>query len=115
MTDAMRDAELLASEIVESKGGGLPGAVALARYQATRDRLSGELFAATEAVARYDWDMEAVQTLLRRVSSAMSDEVDYLQALPDRRIGTAIRGIRGIPGISGIPASVLADSGPRAS
>ncbi len=103
MTDAMRDAELLADEILESKGGVLPEAVALARYQATRDRLSGELFAATEDVARYDWDMEAVQTLLRRVSSAMSDEVDHLQTLPDRPFG------------SGIPASVLADSGPRAS
>jgi len=103
MTDALRDAELLAMEILESKGGALPEAVAFARYQATRDRLSGELLAATEEVAAYDWDMDCVQTLLRRVSSAMSDEVDYLQTLPDRRIG------------QGIPVCVPADSGPRAS
>ena len=106
MTDAMRDAELLAGEILEATGGRLPEAVALARYQATRDRLSGEFFATTEDVARYDWDVDGVQTLLRRVSSAMSDEVDYVQALPDRRIA---------PILKGIPASVLADSGPRAS
>ena len=103
MTDAMRDAELLAGEILESNAGGLPEAVALARYQTTRDRLSSEFFAVTEDVARYDWDMDGVQTLLRRVSSAMSDEVDYLQALPDRRIGP------------GVPAPVLADSRRRAS
>ena len=102
-TDAMRDAELLAGEILKSQAGGLPEAVALARYQATRERLSSEFFAATEGVARYDWDVDGVQTLLRRVSSAMSDEVDYLQALQDRRIGP------------GIPASVPADNAPRAS
>ncbi len=98
-TDAMRDAELLAGEILKSQAGGLPEAVALARYQATRERLSSEFFAATKGVARYDWDVDGVQTLLRRVSSAMSDEVDYLQTLPDRRIGP------------GIPA----DNRPRAS
>ena len=103
ITDALRDAELLAGEIVESKAGVLPEPVALARYQATRDRLSGALSAATEEVAAYDWDVERAQTLLRRVSSAMSDEVDYLQLLPKS------------PDSAGRPARVTADSGPRAS
>ena len=49
-------------------------------------RLSRRLFAATEAVASYDWDTERVQALLRQVSSAMSDEVEYLQAR-DHRLG----------------------------
>ncbi len=99
MTDAMRDAELLAEAILASNAGALPQAIALARYQATRDRLSADLFAATERVAAYDWDIDAVQALLRRVSSAMSDEVDYLESLPDRQVG------RGFPGY------VAADSG----
>ena len=86
MTDALRDAELLAGAIIESTAGGLPETVALARYQATRDRLSSRLFAATEDVAAYNWTIDRVQTLLRRVSSAMSDEVDHLQTLPDRPI-----------------------------
>jgi hypothetical protein len=65
--------------------GGSAEAVALADYQATRDRLSSHLFQVTEEVATYDWDTDRVQTLLRRVSSAMSDEVDHLQARPPRR------------------------------
>jgi len=80
MTDALRDAELLTDEILEALAGGTPEAVALCRYQATRDRLSAELVAATEAVAGYDWDTARVQALLRRVSSAMSDELDLMQA-----------------------------------
>ena len=85
MTDALRDAELLAGEIHEALTGVVPEAVALARYQATRDRLSSRLYQATEAVASYAWDLEEVRGLLRQVSSAMSDEVDFLQSLPDRR------------------------------
>jgi flavin-dependent dehydrogenase len=85
MTDAMRDAELFADAILDATGG-LPEAVALARYQAIRGRLSSRLLAATEDVAAYDWTIERVQTLLRRVSSAMGDEVKHLQARPDRAL-----------------------------
>ena len=85
MTDAMRDAELFADSILDATGG-LPEAVALARYQAIRGRLSSRLLAATEDVAAYDWTIERVQTLLRRVSSAMGDEVKHLQARPDRAL-----------------------------
>jgi hypothetical protein len=35
-------------------------------------------------VAGYDWDCARARELLRSVSAAMSDEVDHLQALPDR-------------------------------
>jgi flavin-dependent dehydrogenase len=87
MTDALRDAELLTNEILETLTGVVPEAVALARYQATRERLSSRLFDATEAVASYTWDLPQLRALLRQVSSAMSDEVDHLQSLPDRRIG----------------------------
>ena len=91
MTDALRDAELLADAVLEAAAGGAPEAVALARYQATRDRLSGELFAATEAIAAYDWDVDRVQRLLRQVSAAMSDEVEHLQARPDRVVSKGFR------------------------
>jgi 2-polyprenyl-6-methoxyphenol hydroxylase-like FAD-dependent oxidoreductase len=90
ITDALRDAELLADELLELLVGLTPEAVALARYQATRDRLSRRLFEATEAVASYDWNLQDVRALLRPVSSAMSDEVDHLSALPERRT-TAVR------------------------
>jgi flavin-dependent dehydrogenase len=84
ITDALRDAELLADEVLEALAGLTPEAVALARYQATRDRLSSRLFDATERVASYSWDLHDVRRLLRQVSAAMNDEVDHLGALPDR-------------------------------
>jgi flavin-dependent dehydrogenase len=82
MTDGMRDAELLSSALVAALDGHRE-AEALAEYEATRDRLSAQLWATTEAVAAYAWDIPEIQRLLRQVSSAMSDEVDHLQALPD--------------------------------
>jgi len=90
MTDALRDAELLAEQVVAVLGHGKPEAQALRRYQATRDELSNRLFDATAALAAYDWDMDRVQDLLRRLSSAMSDEVDHLQNRPDLPIGTGL-------------------------
>ena len=89
MTDALRDAELLSDRILDVLGGA-PEGVALPAYQRTRDRLSASLFDATEQVARYDWDCVQARALLRTVSSAMSDEVDHLQALPDRRVDPGI-------------------------
>ena len=90
MTDALRDAELVTDEIVEALAGGTSEAFALGRYQATRDRLSRGLLDATEEVAGYAWDTAAVQALLRRVSSAMSDELEHLQALPRHDVGAGI-------------------------
>ena len=88
ITDALRDAELLADgPCTRCSADGVPECVALSRYQRTRDRLSAWLFEVTEAVAGYDWDTERIRHLLRQVSAAMSDEVEHLQALPDRRIG----------------------------
>jgi len=78
ITDALRDAELL-SDAVLAAGGDSPGE-ALAHYQDTRDRLSRDLVEVTESVCRYDWDGDRIRTLLRRVSSSMSDEMDHLSA-----------------------------------
>lgn len=81
ITDALRDAELLAGQVLASRSAEVPEGVALARYQATRDRLSRELFATTERVAAYDWDGDGIRSLLRRLSSAMGDEVEHLESL----------------------------------
>jgi flavin-dependent dehydrogenase len=93
MTDALRDAELLADAIIETVQGGVPEAVAMMRYQQLRDRLSSALFEVTEAVAAYDWDTETIQALLRGVSAAMSDEVDHLMARPNRPESAVVREI----------------------
>ena len=94
MTDALRDAELLADQILEATGGLTPQSIALARYQAARDQLSSRLFEDTEAVAAYDWDLVRVRSLLRSLSAAMSDELDYLRMLPDRS-PSAITAVKG--------------------
>ena len=83
MTDALRDAELLA-DAVQATLSGSAEATVLAEYEYTRDRLSDEMFDVTEAVAAYDWELDRVRHLLREVSSAMGDEVDHLQSLPRR-------------------------------
>ena len=81
ITDALRDAELLSEAVLADHVDGSPeDEVALAHYQDTRDRLSRAFVEVTESVCRYDWDGDRIRTLLRRVSSAMSDEMDHLSA-----------------------------------
>ena len=55
---------------------------ALTDYHRTRDEVSQQLLDVTDAVASYAWDTGEVQRLLRRLSAAMSDEVELLEALP---------------------------------
>ena len=81
ITDALRDAELLAAQVVAAHSGDVPEAVALARYQEVRDRLSRQLFDTTERVAAYDWDADGIRSLLHRLSAAMGDEVEHLESL----------------------------------
>jgi 2-polyprenyl-6-methoxyphenol hydroxylase-like FAD-dependent oxidoreductase len=82
ITDGLRDAELLVDALLDFLAGGVPEPESLGRFQATRDRVSSRLFAATEAVAAYDWDSGDVRPLLREVSAAMGDEVELLEGLP---------------------------------
>ena len=84
MTDALRDAELLADGLLATWAGEQSEAVALSGYQAKRDRLSSQLFEVSDRIAGYGWDSAEIQQLLREVSSAMSDEVGLLQSLPPR-------------------------------
>jgi len=79
ITDALRDAELLSDAVLTGEEATTPE-TALATYQHTRDRLSQALVEVTESVCRYDWDADQVRALLRRVSSAMSDELDHLSS-----------------------------------
>jgi flavin-dependent dehydrogenase len=81
LTDALRDAELLGRAIVTAAGGAVPEAVALAAYQATRDRFSERLFVVTDAIASFAWDLDEIRTLLLQLSDAMSDEVWWLRTL----------------------------------
>lgn len=88
MTDALRDAELLARQVLAAHSGVVDEPVALRRYQETRDRLSRQLFETTELVAAYDWDAEGIRALLRRFSTAMGDEVEHLESLDAVAVAT---------------------------
>ncbi|HEY6933739.1 MAG TPA: NAD(P)/FAD-dependent oxidoreductase [Marmoricola sp.] len=79
ITDALRDAELLADATLDTFAG-RPQAVAMSCYQAIRTALSRQLLAVTEHVAGYAWDSEEVRGLLRQVSASMSDELEHLEA-----------------------------------
>jgi 2-polyprenyl-6-methoxyphenol hydroxylase-like FAD-dependent oxidoreductase len=80
LTDALRDAELLARAVTATHGGESDEATLLAGYQATRDRLSLPLFAVTDAIAAYTWNAVQVDGLLKQLSAAMADEVDAILA-----------------------------------
>jgi menaquinone-9 beta-reductase len=75
ITDALRDAELLAAAAAQDTRAGF------AAYAATRDALSLPLFEATDAIASFGWDLAAVQRLHHELNSAMKREVAHLAAL----------------------------------
>jgi flavin-dependent dehydrogenase len=81
LTDALRDAELLARALVSSEPGEPERAAALADYQATRDRLSKPLFDVVDVIAAQRWTEGEIPDLLIQLSSAMAAEVEALAAL----------------------------------
>jgi flavin-dependent dehydrogenase len=83
ITDALRDAELLARAAVAALGGGAGEADALAAYERRRDEAALPLAEVTEAVAGYGWTMPELRELLIELSRGMSREAEMLAALDD--------------------------------
>lgn len=75
ITDALRDAELLARAVAEG------GDAALARYQATRDELVMGLLEVTDRIASFEWDLEEAKVYHLTLSKEMNAEVDLLRTL----------------------------------
>jgi hypothetical protein len=75
MTDALRDAELLA--IAAAQGS----ETAFAEYAALREELSRALFDATDAIASFAWSLDTVQRLHLEVNTAMKRETEHLAGL----------------------------------
>jgi flavin-dependent dehydrogenase len=67
ISDALRDAELLAQALLQG------GETALAHYQATRDAATNRLFHASDELAGSHWDEAQVEQLLRAASEGMRD------------------------------------------
>jgi flavin-dependent dehydrogenase len=72
ITDALRDAELLADAIAAGSDA------AFAEYQAERDAASLEFFETTDAIASFEWNLADVRVLHERMAKAMSREVKQL-------------------------------------
>ena len=72
ITDALRDAELVARAVI---GRDLPG------YQAVRDGLVKGLFAVTDRIASFQWDLEEAKVLHLALSREMNEEVRVLTNL----------------------------------
>src|SRR5574340_224670 len=81
ITDALRDAELLARAVLGAPRGGRAQLDALHDYDRTRDRLSEPLFDITERITSYRWDLGELREHLPELSRAMRPEVDTLLAL----------------------------------
>jgi 2-polyprenyl-6-methoxyphenol hydroxylase-like FAD-dependent oxidoreductase len=75
ITDALRDAELLARAIERGTD------TALADYQSLRDELSMRLFWITDEIASFDWSMARLQSLHKAMSEELAREARYLQEL----------------------------------
>ena len=91
LTDALRDAELLARAIIAVARGGAAESDALDDYHRTRNRLSLPLFDVVDTIAAMRWTDAEIPELLRQLSSAMSDEVEFVARLDDE------------PAVSGAP------------
>jgi 2-polyprenyl-6-methoxyphenol hydroxylase-like FAD-dependent oxidoreductase len=75
ITDALRDAELLARAVERGTDG------ALADYQSVRDELSMGLFWITDEIASFEWSLSRLQALHKAMSEEMAREARYLNAL----------------------------------
>ncbi len=76
ITDALRDAELLARAILDGAD-----VTSLARYESERDRISRALFDVTDKIASSDWTVPEVKTLLRAMNESMADEIALMEGL----------------------------------
>jgi flavin-dependent dehydrogenase len=75
ITDALRDAELLARAVLRGDSA------ALTAYETARDDLSRDLFTITDRIASFDWSEDELQGLHRAFSREMSREQRALAQL----------------------------------
>ncbi len=75
ITDALRDAELLARAIIKGTSA------AFDDYERTRNDLSSRMFEVTDQIASFAWTEAELQSLHRAFSTEMSREVRALAAL----------------------------------
>jgi 2-polyprenyl-6-methoxyphenol hydroxylase-like FAD-dependent oxidoreductase len=80
MTDALRDAELLARALGAAHAGAAE-AEALAEYQAQRDAIAIPMFDVVDRIASHEWTDSEIVGLLKQNARLMRDEVELLRGL----------------------------------
>jgi flavin-dependent dehydrogenase len=73
ITDALRDAELLARAVIRGTAG------ALADYQAARDSFAMEFLELSDRIASFDWDLDSVGVLHHQLSRLMARECECVR------------------------------------
>jgi flavin-dependent dehydrogenase len=89
ITDAFRDAELLARAVVAGAASDHAMRIALCRYQAERDRLALPMHPIVDQLASHQWDLAQAQQLLRGLSSVMADDVEAIRAFDAAPLGVS--------------------------
>jgi 2-polyprenyl-6-methoxyphenol hydroxylase-like FAD-dependent oxidoreductase len=78
ITDALRDAELLARAVADGTDR------AFASYQRMRDELVLDVFDLSDRIASYTWNLDSVQVLHEALAKAMANEVKAIGAFGAR-------------------------------
>lgn len=81
MSDAVRDAELLARAVDDALTGRAPEGIALRGYEQQRDALSAAIFDATAAVSSFAWGLSELRQHHRMLSDGMQQATAVLTAL----------------------------------
>jgi flavin-dependent dehydrogenase len=81
ITDAFRDAELLADGIIAGLGGQEPMETALAGYQRRRDEMARDIYEATQDIAANFDNVDAAMEAFVRFGAATQKEVEEMVAL----------------------------------
>ena len=81
LTDALRDAELMARAVIDGFGSHSMLTHALEQYETTRDQLSVPLFDVVDRIAGHRWNEREIGQLLLELNSATADEVETLAAI----------------------------------
>lgn len=82
ISDALRDAELLARAVVRG------GEEALQEYEATRDAVARGLLEVTDRIASLDWEVEEVKALHHQLSREMNAGVELIRGWDAAPAGT---------------------------
>lgn len=74
ITDAFRDAELLANAVTDGLGGAEPVDVALETYRARRDSMAKAVYDATQDIADLGWEHDRLPRIFMRFAIAVERE-----------------------------------------